>query len=155
MAVHGTLTRTLHLAASPRTVFEAFSVAEKRRLWFRMPGNDRTHEIDFREGGAEVAGSTFPGTNGPEVLAYSGRFIEIVADHRISYQWELRINDELRMIGLSTIEITGVDCGARYDYLEQYQVPRPIADGSVEIAEREGSSRLQLNGLKAVVEGAL
>lgn len=49
--------------------------------------------------------------------------------------------------------MTGVDGGTRYDYLEQYQVPRPISDGAAEIAEREGSSRLQLNGLKAVVEG--
>ncbi len=56
-------------------------------------------------------------------------------------------------MSLLTIELTATADGTRVDFTEQHTFVDPTTpDGEVERKEREGSTRLMLNGLKAVAE---
>ena len=76
-------------------------------------------------------------------------------DERIVLTSELVLDGRRRSVSLVTIELAPGDGGTTaMTYTEQYAFLAPEGDGRAEVAEREGGTRLQLNGLKAVLERA-
>ena len=142
------------LAASLDTVWAAFARLEIRDRWFRMPGprESRTHELDFRVGGSEVATSVFPNIDREERLEHRGRFLDIVEKQRITSVSEFRLDGVLKLVALSTWQLTEVPEGVRAHYREQYQFLEVIDDGTAERGERRGGTRFMLTGLKLAVE---
>ena len=61
--------------------------------------------------------------------------------------------DRLRSASLITVLFTPLGDETQVDYHEQYTFIDPVSDdASIEIREREGGTRLMLNGLKATAE---
>jgi uncharacterized protein YndB with AHSA1/START domain len=157
LTVHGTFTVVRSFEAPPSAVFRAFSDLSLRRRWFRIPGRSGTHrhELDFRIGGGECCRGTFAPAGVEEHIEYRSRFLDIAADERIVLTSELVLDGRRRSVSLVTIELAPGDGGTTaMTYTEQYAFLAPEGDGRAEVAEREGGTRLQLNGLKAVLERA-
>lgn len=154
--LHGSFTIARHLAAPPERVFAAFAELSVRRRWFRIPGPAGTalHELDFRGGGGERARGTFAPSGVPEQIEYRSWFHDIVANERIVYTYELLLDGVRRSVSLVTVELAPDGDGTRLTYTEQYVFTALTGDGRADMGEREGGTRLQLNGLAAVVEGA-
>jgi len=73
-------------AASPATVYEAWTTPEQMRLWLR-PTDQFNHtmlEVDLRVGGNYRIG--FESPDG-EINTVGGQFREIVPDSRLVYSW--------------------------------------------------------------------
>lgn len=154
--LYGTFTVPFTLDAAPDGVFAGFSEEPLRRSWFRMPGPSATarHRLDFRVGGTEEAGSVFPGAEGPEELEYRSRFLDIVPDRRLVYAYQARVNGVTRWTSQAILEFAPAAAGTLLTWTEQYAFLVLTGDGSQDVAHLEGATRLRLNGLAALVEGA-
>jgi uncharacterized protein YndB with AHSA1/START domain len=155
--LHGTFTVARGVAAPPSRIFGAFSDLALRQRWFGIPSEPGTaqHELDFRVGGGEIACGTFAPAGGvPEHIEYRSRFLDIAADERIVFTYELLLDGRRRSVSLVTVELAADGDGTLMTYTEQYVFVALTGDGRADVAEREGGTRLQLNGLIAVVEGA-
>ena len=156
--LHGSFTVARGVAALPSRVFGAFSDLTLRQRWFRIPSEPGTsqHELDFRVGGGEIARGTFAPVSFPEPehIEYRSRFLDIVADERIVYTYELLLDGRRRSVSLVTVELTPDAGGTLMTYTEQYVFVAFTGNGSADVSERVGGTRLQLNGLIAVVEGS-
>jgi uncharacterized protein YndB with AHSA1/START domain len=154
---HGTVEAKVVISAPLDTVWQAFSDLEVRDRWFRLPGErtTRSHELDFRIGGEEVARSVFAGTAGPEKLEHRSRFVDIARRERITTTYEFQLNGVLRIVALVTVRFVATPEGTLVDYLEQFQFPNLVGDGTNDRAERQGGTRMMLRKLKIVVEESL
>jgi uncharacterized protein YndB with AHSA1/START domain len=152
-ARHGTFTLIRELAASPDLVFAAFGDPEKRKRWFRIPGTpDATgHQLDFRVGGHERNGATFAVSGTPEHIEYRSHFLDIQTDERIVSASSLIIDGILRSTSLVTVELAPRDGETRLTYTEQYALLAYDGAGDAAAAEREGGTKLLLNGLTAAL----
>ncbi|HEY2643013.1 MAG TPA: SRPBCC domain-containing protein [Galbitalea sp.] len=152
--LHGTEVQHINVDASSSVIWSAFAELDFRDRWFNLPGPhaSRTHELDFRIGGSEVATSTFHNVDHEERLEHRSRFIDLVEDRRITYAYEFRLNEVLRFVGLTTIELRPDDSGTRVDYTDQYQFFDVPGDGSAERGERRGGTTFFLRRLKIAVE---
>ncbi|KAA5832695.1 SRPBCC domain-containing protein [Saccharopolyspora hirsuta] len=153
-ALHGTVAHEVLLAAPPDRVFAAFSDFELRQRWFRIPGEPGAsrHELDFRPGGGETTSGPLAVGGVVEHVEYRSRFLDIVPAQRIVLTSELVLDGLRRSLSLVTVELSPHADGTRLVYTEQFVFVVLTGDGSADIAEREGSTRLMLNGLAAVVE---
>ncbi|HEY3063486.1 MAG TPA: SRPBCC domain-containing protein [Chloroflexota bacterium] len=122
-----------------------------RQRWFRIPG-DSLHELDFRLGGREISRGTFAPSGVPELVEYRSQFLDIVADERIVYVYELLLDGRRRSISLVTVDLSPQDAGTRLKYTEQFAFVAYTGDGRDDRGEREGGTRLRLNALASVVE---
>jgi uncharacterized protein YndB with AHSA1/START domain len=154
--IHGSFSTTRSFAAAPDRVFAAFADRSVRRQWFGIPGRpaNAEHELDFRVGGRELVRGTFEPSGVPEHIEYRSRFFDIVADERIVFASELLLDGRRRSVSLVTVELSDEAGRTRLTYTEQYVFLVPTGNGHTDAAEREGGTRLQLNGLAAVLEGA-
>ena len=152
--LHGAFTVTRVVAASPSRVFSAFADLSLRERWFHIPSTPEAaqHELDFRVGGGEIARGTYAPAGVPEHIEYRSRFFDIAADERIVYTYELLLDGRRRSVSLVTVELAADAGGTLLTYTEQYVFVALTGDGHADIGEREGGTRLQLNGLIAVVE---
>ncbi|CAN5214383.1 SRPBCC family protein [soil metagenome] len=157
LTLHGTIVRSTLIPATPTQTFRAFSDLEVRRRWFRIPGHDPNgiHELDFRIGGTEHVRGSFSPLEHPELLDFALRFLDIVLDRRVVSTFEFRLDDRLRGVFLQTFELTPEGDGTRLDYTDQYAFIDPPGDGAADVAEREGSSRLMITGIRVAVEKSL
>jgi uncharacterized protein YndB with AHSA1/START domain len=154
-AFHGQLEHSLELPAPVETAWAAFASPEVRGRWFRMPGRERTHSLDFEVGGSELAHAVFDNFGTIEVLDWRARYLDIVPLERIVTIGELRLNDRLIIVSLLTLSFSPAAEGSLLNYVEQYTFLDPATpDGRAERAEREGGTRLSLNGLFAVLAPA-
>jgi uncharacterized protein YndB with AHSA1/START domain len=153
MALHGSVTVTRQLAATPSDVFAAFADPERRQRWFQMPGRT-LYELDFRVGGGEVSRGTFAAMDTPEQIEVASRFLDIVPDERIVFSYELVLDGRRRTVSLVTVELAPVDGGTAISYTEQYALLVLTGDGSRDRAHIEGGLRLLLNGLMTVLAPA-
>jgi uncharacterized protein YndB with AHSA1/START domain len=151
--VHGSFELELALPAPRSLVFAAFAEPQLRRRWFRIPSDtgDGLHELDFRLGGSEVAFATLAPAGTAERLAYRSLFLDIVPDERIVFTYELVVDGRRRSVSLVTVEFAPDDGGTRLTRTEQYALLAVEGDGRNEVAHLEGGTRLQLNGLVALV----
>lgn len=153
-SIHGSHTKSIEIAATRYRVWACFAELDLRHRWFRIPGpaHASEHELDFRVGGDEVTSGTFTALDQAESIETRTHFHEIVPGERIVSSYELTV-DRLRSVSVLTIELTDTTDGTRVDFTEQYTFVDPTTpDGEIERKEREGSTRLMLNGLKGVAE---
>ena len=148
----GTVVESITIDAPVAAVFAALSLAEIRSRWSKLPGRDRSYELDFQTGGWELRGSTFPNIGRDERLDVRTRFVEIIDQRRVICTVELRLDELLRTTSLVAWELTEVDGATRVDYTEQYQVLFPTGDGTADHRERKGATPMMLRGLKIAVE---
>jgi uncharacterized protein YndB with AHSA1/START domain len=152
--IPGTVTSSIEVDAPVAAVFAGFSSPDIRSVWSKLPGRDRTYELDFRVGGWELRTSTFPNIERDESLDVRTRFVEIIDERRVVATVELRLDDVLRITSLVVWELTEIDGRTRVDYTEQYQVLVPTGDGSADQGERKGATPMMLRGFKLAVEQA-
>ena len=156
--MHGTVSQEIVVAAPIALVWSAFSETEFRGRWFSLPGerSTRSHELDFRVGGEEVTRSTFNNMEKVELLELRARFLDLVAERRITIASTFTLNGILRIASVATTEFEPVDDGTRVSYLEQYQCFGLVGDGSgdSERGEREGGTRFMLRRLAIALDHA-
>ena len=152
--IHGSFTLPFELSAPPARVFSAFAELPLRTRWFRLPGKAETidHELDFRVGGGEIAGSAFAAAGVTERLEYRSHFLDIVPGERIVLAYEFALDGRRRWVSLVTIELSPAAGGTALTWTEQYAFLAVTGDGSQDIAHLQGGLRLHLNGLASVVE---
>ncbi len=123
-----------------------------------MPGSaaDASHSLDFRVGGSEESHGVFAplGDAGPaERISYRSVFWDLAPGARLVFGYELVLNEIRRWVSLATVELSPLAAGAetRLRHYEQYVFLAYSADGAQDVAHLSGSTRLQLNGLAAVL----
>ena len=150
------MARSRSCLSSPRR-FSGFlphsRILTERRRWFRIPGNspDASHELDFRVGGCELARGTFAAAGVAEHIEVRAQFLDIVDQQRIVYVHELLLDGHRRSVSLVTIELCPRGPGTQLIYTEQYVILLLTGDGSDDVAERKGGTRLLMNGLAAAL----
>ena len=135
---HAGFTIQRRYGAAPDRVFAAWADPAAKARWFGGPDEWKVgpHELDFREGGSEVASG---GPKGGPTNTFRAIYWEVVPNERIVYTYELLI-DEVRMsVSLVTVELerdgegtrlTLTEHGAFFDGLEDPDV-RPGGTGSL------------------------
>lgn len=156
--LHGSFAVERDLAASPDRVFAAYADISVRERWFRIPGSaaDAHHSLDFRVGGSEESRGVFTplGDAGPaERISYRSVFWDLAPGARLVFGYELALNEVRRWVSLVTVELSPLAAGAgtRLRHCEQYVFLAYSADGAQDVAHLAGSTRLQLNGLAAIL----
>jgi uncharacterized protein YndB with AHSA1/START domain len=161
--IHGTFAVERDLDAPPPQVFQAFADPQIRTRWFRMPGTpeDARHDMDFRVGGYERASGIFApmGTEVTERLSYNSTFMDIAADERLVFTYDVSLDGIRRWTSLVTIELAALSKndgksdgdGTRLTRTEQYAYLTYAADGQQDIAHIKGSATLHLNALAAAL----
>jgi uncharacterized protein YndB with AHSA1/START domain len=150
----GSFTHHLTLTAEPDVVFAGFSSLELRRRWARIPDADGSamHSLDFRVDGTEVIRGSLDVGNGVETILVRWTFLDIVPSVRIVAAVSATVNDLRRTASLVTIDfLPGEGGGTELRYSEHVVILLPADDGSAELNERRGGTRLQLNGLAAAL----
>ena len=151
--LHDTFTLSRRLDASPHSVFAAFADTAIRRRWLRLPGSGATYEHEFRVGAGETAFSGFTSMGiTPERLEYRSRYIDIVEDRRIVFEYESSVDDLLRWTALVTILIEADGESTELHWTEQVAFLALTGDGSTDVAHLRGGTSLRLNGLAAALE---
>jgi uncharacterized protein YndB with AHSA1/START domain len=147
------LTHTVGLDAPAEAVFAAFSDRSLRARWFRIPAEPGSarHELDLRPGGGESLVGTVAVTGARERIEYHAHFLDVIDNERIVFATELLVDDRRRSVSLVTVELSPQAGGTLVTYTEHYACLDVDGDGSAEIAEREGGTRLLLNRLRVAV----
>jgi uncharacterized protein YndB with AHSA1/START domain len=151
--IHGTFTLPLDLAVPPARVYAAYCEQDLRTRWFRLPsepGQGR-HERDFRVGGHEIATGVSAASGEAERLEYRSTFLDIVAGERFVFCYEVIVDDLRRWVSLVTVELAPRDGGTRLTHTEQYVLLAYTDDGAHDVGHLRGGTRLQFNGLAAVL----
>jgi uncharacterized protein YndB with AHSA1/START domain len=146
-------TTTVTLDATPSRVFAAFAEPDLRRRWFRQPG-DRSRQgyrLDFRVGGSETATTVFAPLDREEHVEYASTFLDVVPDERIVLAYTVRLDGVLRWAALRTIALAPEGDGTRLEWSEQFTFFALSEIPAHDVAHLRGSTRLQLNGLAAVL----
>jgi uncharacterized protein YndB with AHSA1/START domain len=154
--IPGTVIASITVDAPIEAVFAAMSDPDIRSVWAKLPGGERTYDLDFRVDGIEAQTSVFPNIGRDERLDVRTRFIEITRPRRIVSEVQLRLDDVFRMTSQVAWELTeigdGPDAVTRVDYTEQYLVLVPTGDGTADQKERKGATPMMLRGFKITVE---
>ncbi|MQM27177.1 SRPBCC domain-containing protein [Glycomyces albidus] len=149
--VHGTATLTRDLAAPPDRVWAAFADLGLRDRWFRIPGKESRHELDFRVGGGETATGVFAPSGEPELVEWRSRIFDLEEHRRIVFAYELSVDGLRRNVSLVTVALAPEAGGTRLDYTEQYVLTALAGEPGQDEAHLRGSLQFLLNRL----EGAL
>ena len=151
--IRDAFTSTVTLDAAPSRVFAAFAEPELRRRWFRQPGDRSRQEyrLDFRVGGSETATTGFAPARPEESVEYASTFLDVVTDERIVLAYTVRLEWRAPAVGAATIMLAPEDDGTRVEWTEQYTFFALSEIQRTDVAHLQGSTRLQLNGLAAVL----
>jgi uncharacterized protein YndB with AHSA1/START domain len=109
---HSTFTLERSYAASPATVFAAWSDRDTKAKWFAA--EDGRYSLDFRVGGTEAV----HGGDGVGLVARS-EYRDIVPDERIVYTTALFTDEVLSTVSLTTVQFARDDAGTRLVLTEQ------------------------------------
>jgi uncharacterized protein YndB with AHSA1/START domain len=142
---HAGFTVERRYGAAPERVFAAWADPAGKARWFAGPEEWQVgrHELDFREGGAEVASG---GPKDGPVHHYRAIYWEIRPNERIVYTYELLIGEVRSSVSLVTVELerdgdgtrlTLTEHGAFFDGLEDPGVRRGGTGSILEGLERE------------------
>ncbi len=98
-----TFTIARDVAADPALAYLAFSTKEGKEAWFVGPNDWAAliREFDFREGGSERVKGRFG--NG-KVSDFQCRYHDIVPEKRITYTYDMFVDDKRISVSLATIE---------------------------------------------------
>jgi uncharacterized protein YndB with AHSA1/START domain len=130
--------------ASPARVFAAWSEAEAKARWFSCHEERATaeYQLDFRVGGREI---NRVGPRGGPVHSFDGRYLDIVADQRIVFAYDMHLDDTRISVSLATVELEPARAGTRLIFTEQ----AAFLDGYNDLAGREEGTRAGLDNLDA------
>jgi len=142
---HSSFTIRRRYEVPPERVFAAWESHSAKTRWFvAAEGWEvEAHELDFREGGREVA-STRP-AGGP-LHTYRAVYWEIAPNERIVYTYEMLIDDVRLSVSLVTVELTAdgdgaelalTEHGAFFDALEDPALRRDGTGSLLEALARE------------------
>jgi uncharacterized protein YndB with AHSA1/START domain len=149
--VHGTATHSRVLAATPDRVWAAFAELPLRDRWFRIPGEDAAHDLDFRVGGGESTRAVFAPSGVPELVEWRSHFFDLVEPRRLVFGYELQVDGVRRTVSLVTVELAPEAGGTRIDYTEQYALTALTGDGAQDEAHLRGSLLFLFNRLEAAL----
>jgi uncharacterized protein YndB with AHSA1/START domain len=132
----------------PQDVFAAFADLDVKMLWFGGADlvADGSQALDFREGGTERLYATTP--NGTP-MTYDARYVDIVQDVRVVYNYDMTMNDERISATVAAVELTPVDGGTHLKLTEH----GIYLDGLDEMAKREHGTNFLLDRLGNVLDG--
>ncbi|MDE2516811.1 MAG: SRPBCC domain-containing protein [Rhodospirillales bacterium] len=148
-AVHDQFTLTRLLDASPARVFAAFTEPEAKALWF---GGGSTctlldRQMDVRPGGTEhLSGRWDDGT----VTCFEARYLDVIADARLIYSYEMHIDGRKISVSLATIGFAPEGGGTRLTVTEQ----GVFLDGYEDRGARAHGTGILLDRLGAVLAGS-
>jgi uncharacterized protein YndB with AHSA1/START domain len=152
--VHGTVSVSRTFPVPPSAVFSGFSSLDRRAAWFRVPGTDH-RDLDFRVGGGETLTASTRVSGRLERIEYRSRFVDIVTDRRIVFQYGSRVDGRAHAAALVTVELREGGDGTDLTYTDQHvlYVHTDVADRATTVAHHQGAIRLMLNGLGVVARG--
>lgn len=140
---HATFTLERDYPAPPERVFAQWADPEAKAAWFAGPGSE--HELDFREGGLEVArGRNSAGTP----LRFESLYREIREHRRIVYTSVLYEGKVPATVSLTTVEFEPTSAGTRLTVTEQ----GAYLDGREEPQWREQGTSSQLDALDMMLK---
>jgi uncharacterized protein YndB with AHSA1/START domain len=141
---HDTFVIERLLAAPPRRVFAAWSTPEAKRRWFACHDDwvGTEYHLDFRVGGSELNRVVPPGSV-PHL--FQAQFLDIVADQRIVYAYDMHVGDHRISVSLATVVFEPAEAGTRMIFTEQVVFLDGYADdGSRRRGTEDGIDRLAL-----------
>jgi uncharacterized protein YndB with AHSA1/START domain len=117
-ATHDTFSIERTYAVTCERVFEAFADPKAKARWFTPPdGWDvKRGRMEFKVGGREHVSSTPPGGQ-PHV--FDATYLDIVANERIVYVYEMHIGPAKISASLATVEFAPVVAGTKLTITEQ------------------------------------
>jgi uncharacterized protein YndB with AHSA1/START domain len=140
--VHATFCIERTYPASRAQVFEALTDPRAKAKWF-TGGNGYTlltREMDVRPGGREhVKGRWQSGV----VSTFDAVYHDVVADERIVYSYEMRLDERKISVSLATLELKSAGAATRLVMTEQ----GAFLDGHDDAGSREHGSNLLLDAL--------
>ena len=144
---HAGFTVQRRYGAAPERVFAAWADPAAKALWFTGPEEWETgpHELDFREGGIEIASG---GPKDGPVHRYRAIYWEVVRNERIVYTYELLIGQARSSVSLVTVELEPDGEGTRLRLTEH----GAFFDGLEDPDVRRGGTGSLLDGLGREVE---
>jgi uncharacterized protein YndB with AHSA1/START domain len=142
--LHETFTIDRRFEAKPARVFAAWAKPEAKARWFSCHGDWVTTEytLDFRAGGHERLRIGPPGGT---VHAFDGHYHDIVANQRIVYAYEMRLDERLISISLVTVLFEPAARGTRLVFTEQ----GAFLDGYDDVSGRVHGTNAGLDKLEA------
>lgn len=101
--VHSEFTIERHYEFTPAQTFSAFANPDLKRQWFAVPEHfqNRAWELDFRVGGGEFNRGTVPGG---QTYTFKSCFHEITTDERIVFAYDMRADEALMSVSLTTVQ---------------------------------------------------
>jgi uncharacterized protein YndB with AHSA1/START domain len=147
-AVHGSFTLERVYAATPARVFRAWAEPAIKARWFvGIDGwQPLERSIDFRVGGKE----RLRGRKGSGIVStFDSVYHDIVADQRIIYCYDMRLDDRHISVSLATVTLKPEGAGTRLTLTEQ----GVFLDGYDDGGSRERGTRILLEQLGEALEG--
>jgi uncharacterized protein YndB with AHSA1/START domain len=148
-AQHGEFRIVRDLGHTPSRIWRAFTDPAAKARWFGRAAEGLeviAREMDVRPGGAErLVGRWTDGT----VSDFRAVYLDVVAERRLIYAYEMRLNDRLISVSLATLEIAARAGGARLTLTEQGAFLDGYEDGGARV---EGTNAL-FDLLEAVLAG--
>jgi uncharacterized protein YndB with AHSA1/START domain len=145
---HGTFTLERTYKASRAQVFRALTHLEAKAEWFGG-GSGQTilaREMDVRPGGREhVSGRWESGV----VSTFDAVYHEVVADERVIYSYEMRLDDRKISVSLTIFELKPAGTGTRLVMTEH----GAFLDGYDDAGSRERGSNFLLEQLGRYLDG--
>ena len=130
--------------APPAQVYMAWSNPGVKARWFVGPRGqwkERIREFDFRVGGRErLVGVTLDG----KTLTYDARYLDIIPEERIVYNYEMSFDKFRVSISLATLLFAPEGSGTRLKYMEQAL----FLDGYDDAGRREKRSVVLLDQME-------
>lgn len=147
--IHDTFRIDRRFEAKPARVFAAWARPEAKARWFSCHDDWVTAEytLDFRAGGHERLRI---GPAGGTVHGFDGHYHDIVANQRIVYAYEMRLDARLISISLVTVLFEPDARGTRLAFIEQ----GAFLDGYDDIAGRVHGTNAGLDKLEAELRRA-
>lgn len=148
--VHDSVTEQRRLPAPPLQVMEAFGDIERRKRWFRVPGEER-RSPDFRIGGGETITAKTAVSGTTESIEYTSTFLDLVDGECIVFAYRSRIDGHMHAVALVTVTLAdGGDGTTSITYTDQHSLyVYPGDEEAITTAHHQGALRLMLNGLAA------
>ncbi len=123
--------------AAPAQVFRAWADPSVKGRWFAGPRDkwkEKIREFNFRVGGRERLVGTF---TGGAVSTFDARYLDIVQDQRIVYQYDMYLDQKRISISLATVALRSSVAGTRMTFTEQ----AVFLDGFDDAGGRERGTR--------------